>query len=318
MTEHVTPPYGYNDTSYQAAGGEEGLRRLVDCFYDRMGTDPRFDTIYTMHPPDQPTTRDKLVSFLCGWLGGPKRYNQRYGPIAIPTVHSHLQIAQRERDQWLQCMFESINEQPYDDSFKQYLIEQLKVPTEAIRKRCDPDGTAAPWKSATNDNSSSAPATATEPAEAVVWVDADACPVVVRQILFKAAVRTGVQLTLVANQALPSHPARNITTLQVPKGFDVADDEIVKRVNTGDLVITSDIPLAAEVIEKGAQVVTPRGEAMTTESIGARLNMRDFLDTMRSSGVEMGSGPAAFGQREKQAFANQLDRYLTQVTAKKR
>ena len=144
-----------------------------------------------------------------------------------------------------------------------------------------------------------------------IWVDADACPVAVKEILFRAADRTGVELTLVANQPLSTPSSANITTVQVPRGFDVADDEIVKRLEAGDLVITSDIPLAAEVIEKGGHALSPRGELHTIENIGARLNMRDFLDTMRSSGVEMGGGPAAFSQRDKQEFANNLDRFLT-------
>jgi uncharacterized protein YaiI (UPF0178 family) len=143
-----------------------------------------------------------------------------------------------------------------------------------------------------------------------IWVDADACPVVVKEILFRAANRTGVELTLVANQSLSTPPSPNIKSLQVPRGFDVADDEIVKRVNEGDLVITSDIPLAAEVIDKGGHALSPRGEMFTTENIRARLNMRDFLDTMRSSGVETGGGPSAFSQRDKQEFANNLDRLL--------
>ena len=144
-----------------------------------------------------------------------------------------------------------------------------------------------------------------------IWVDADACPVVVKEILFRAADRTGVQLTLVANQALSAPASPNIRTVQVPRGFDVADDEIVKRVTSGDLVITSDIPLAAEVIGKGAHALSPRGELHTKENIGARLNMRDFLDTMRSSAVEMGGGPSAYSQRDKQEFANRLDQLLT-------
>ena len=144
-----------------------------------------------------------------------------------------------------------------------------------------------------------------------IWVDADACPVVIKEILYRAADRTGVQLTLVANQPLTTPSSTNIKTLQVPHGFDVADDEIVKRLRAGDLIITSDIPLAAEVIAKGGHALSPRGEMYTTENIGARLNMRDFLDTMRSSGVEMGGGPAAFSQRDKQEFANNLDRFLT-------
>ena len=144
-----------------------------------------------------------------------------------------------------------------------------------------------------------------------IWVDADACPVAIKEILYRAATRTGVELILVANQQLSTPPSPNISTLQVPRGFDVADDEIVKQLNAGDLVITSDIPLAAEVIEKGGHALSPRGEMHTKENIGARLNMRDFLDTMRSSGVEMSGGPAAFSQRDKQTFANNLDRFLT-------
>ncbi|MEO0423138.1 MAG: YaiI/YqxD family protein [Pseudomonadota bacterium] len=145
-----------------------------------------------------------------------------------------------------------------------------------------------------------------------IWVDADACPGVIKEILFRAAARTGVPLTLVANQALSVPRAANVTMLQVPKGFDAADHEIVRRVNAGDLVITADIPLAAETIDKQAQALNPRGELYTRENVRAALNMRDFMDTMRSSGVEMGGGPSAFGQREKQAFANALDRLLAQ------
>ena len=149
-----------------------------------------------------------------------------------------------------------------------------------------------------------------------IWVDADACPVVVKEILFRAAERTGVHLTLVANQALMTPPSRNITSLQVARGFDVADDEIVRRLEANDLVITSDIPLAAEVIEKGGHALSPRGELHTTENIRARLNMRDFLDTMRASGVDTRGGPAAFSQRDKQTFANNLDRFLTRHAQK--
>ena len=143
-----------------------------------------------------------------------------------------------------------------------------------------------------------------------VWIDADACPVVIKEILFKAARRTGIQLTLVANQSMQTPPDKNITSLQVPQGFDVADDEIVKLVEAGDLVITSDIPLASEVIEKGGQALSPRGELFTPNNIGGRLNMRDFLDTMRSSGVH-GGGPPPLNKQDRQAFANQLDRILT-------
>lgn len=145
-----------------------------------------------------------------------------------------------------------------------------------------------------------------------IWVDADACPVVVREILFKAAQRTGVQLTLIANQMVRVPSVPNIKALQVSSGFDVADNEIVRRAEKGDLVITSDIPLAAELIAKGALALNPRGELYTTETVRSKLNMRDFMDTMRSSGVHTG-GSAAYGQREKQAFANQLDRYLARL-----
>ena len=142
-----------------------------------------------------------------------------------------------------------------------------------------------------------------------IWVDADACPAVVRDMLFKASRRTGVALTMVANQPVRVPGDPQISALQVSGGFDVADDAIVERAEPGDLVITADIPLAAEVIEKGALALNPRGELYTTETIRSRLNMRDFMDTMRSSGIQSG-GPAAYGQREKQAFANQLDRLL--------
>lgn len=143
-----------------------------------------------------------------------------------------------------------------------------------------------------------------------IWVDGDACPVVIKEILYRAAERTGVKMTLVANQPLSTPNSDFIDTLQVPRGFDVADDEIVKRLSAGDLVITSDIPLAAEVIDKGGHALSPRGELHTTENIRARLNMRDFLDTMRASGVDTG-GPAAMSQRDRQDFANNLDRFLT-------
>jgi len=145
-----------------------------------------------------------------------------------------------------------------------------------------------------------------------VWVDADACPVVIRDMLFRAAERTGVVLTLIANQAIRVPAAANITSVQVSSGFDVADNEIVRRAESGDLVITSDIPLAAEVIEKGALALTPRGELFDKDNIRAKLNMRDFMDTMRSSGVHSG-GAAPFSQQDKQTFANQLDRYLSRL-----
>jgi len=144
-----------------------------------------------------------------------------------------------------------------------------------------------------------------------IWVDADACPVVIKNILFKAAERTGVQLTLVANQYLNTPKLSNIKMLQVTAGFDVADNEIVKLAEKGDLVITSDIPLAAEIIDKGAHALNPRGDMYSADTIKAQLNMRDFMETMRSSGVEMSGGPPPFSQKDRNAFANQLDRFLT-------
>ena len=142
-----------------------------------------------------------------------------------------------------------------------------------------------------------------------IWVDADACPNPIKDILFRAAERTGVYLTLVANHPLRTPPSRHIKSLQVTSGFDVADNEIVKRVTIGDLVITSDIPLAAEVIEKGGHALNPRGELYTPDNIRARLNIRDFMDTMRASGINTG-GPPPLGQGEKQSFANELDKLL--------
>ena len=144
-----------------------------------------------------------------------------------------------------------------------------------------------------------------------LWVDADACPVVIKEILFKAARRTGVDLILVANHYLRVPPIKNITFLQVPSGFDVADNEISKRLDPGDLVITGDIPLAAEIIEKGGHALNPRGELYTIENIKARLNMRDFMDSLRSSGIDTG-GVAPLNQSDRQVFANHLDRFLTQ------
>jgi uncharacterized protein YaiI (UPF0178 family) len=143
-----------------------------------------------------------------------------------------------------------------------------------------------------------------------IWVDADASPVAIKEILFRAAERTGVELTLVANQPVRIPAAKNIRSIQVESGFDVADNEIVKRLGAGDLVITSDIPLAAEVIEKNAFALSPRGEMYTSENIMPRLNMRDFMDTMRASGIHTG-GPPPLSQSDKQAFANHLDTFLT-------
>lgn len=145
-----------------------------------------------------------------------------------------------------------------------------------------------------------------------IWVDADACPNVIKEVLFRAAERTGIMVTLVANQTIRTPPSRFLRTLRVEAGFDVADNEIVKRVETGDLVITADIPLAAEVIEKGGMALNPRGERYTTETIRERLNMRDFMDTMRASGVQTG-GPPVMNQRDRQQFANELDKWLVQA-----
>ncbi|NNK99827.1 MAG: YaiI/YqxD family protein [Xanthomonadales bacterium] len=142
-----------------------------------------------------------------------------------------------------------------------------------------------------------------------IWVDADACPVVIKEILFKAAERTKVELTLVANQPVRIPPSRFIHFLQVASGFDVADNEIVKRLSAGDLVITGDIPLAAEVIEKGGCALGPRGELYTAENIKARLNIRDFMDTLRASGIDTG-GPPALSQTDRKKFADHLDRLL--------
>ena len=142
-----------------------------------------------------------------------------------------------------------------------------------------------------------------------IWVDADACPVVIKEILFRAAERTGMQLTLVANRSVRIPPSPYIKMLQVASGFDVADNEIVKRLNAGDLVITSDIPLAAEVIELGGYALSHRGELFSPENIGARLNIRDFMDTLRASGIDTG-GQAALSKSDRKAFANHLDKLL--------
>ncbi|WP_045369595.1 YaiI/YqxD family protein [Vibrio campbellii] len=142
-----------------------------------------------------------------------------------------------------------------------------------------------------------------------LWVDADACPKVIRETIVRAAERTGVECTFVANHVVPVPKRANIHSLQVPAGFDIADNEIVRRVEANDLVITSDIPLADEVISKGAQALSSRGELYTKDTIKARLNIRDFMDTMRSSGIQTG-GPAALSQTERREFANHLDRIL--------
>ena len=142
-----------------------------------------------------------------------------------------------------------------------------------------------------------------------IWVDADACPRPIKAILFRAAERTGIALCLVANQPMQTPPVRNITAIQVGQGFDVADNEIVRRAQQDDLVITSDIPLADELLTKGAQALSPRGEVFSPSTIKAKLNMRDFMDTLRSSGIHTG-GPAQLSETDKREFANALDRYL--------
>ena len=142
-----------------------------------------------------------------------------------------------------------------------------------------------------------------------IWVDADACPIVIKDILYKAAERTQTELILVANQHLRVPGSRYIKSIQVQPGFYVADNEIVKLVEKNDLVITSDIPLADEVIEKGGQALSPRGELYTASNIKSRLNIRDFMDTMRASGEHTG-GPAPLNQSDRQQFANHLDRIL--------
>jgi hypothetical protein len=142
-----------------------------------------------------------------------------------------------------------------------------------------------------------------------IWVDADACPKVIKEILYRAANRTGVPVTLVANQPLQIPRSRYIHSVQVAAGFDVADNHIVQQAAAGDLVITADIPLAAEVIAKGCLALNPRGELYTEDNIRQRLTMRDFMDTLRSSGVDTG-GPTSFNHADRQAFANQLDRLL--------
>jgi len=142
-----------------------------------------------------------------------------------------------------------------------------------------------------------------------IWVDADACPNAIKEILFRAAERARVNLTLVANQPVRTPPSQYIKALQVPPGFDVADNKIVELTEAGDLVITADIPLAAGVIDKGGHALDPRGETYTKDNIKERLAMRKLMDELRSSGVDTG-GPATFGNADRQAFANKLDRFL--------
>jgi uncharacterized protein YaiI (UPF0178 family) len=149
-------------------------------------------------------------------------------------------------------------------------------------------------------------------AGAQILVDADACPVAIKEILFRAAERERVMVVLVANQYLRTPPSRFVRALQVPGGFDVADHEIARRAAAGDLVVTQDIPLAAMVIDKGALALDPRGELHTGETIAQRLSMRNFMDELRGAGVDTG-GHAPLHPRDRQAFANQLDRWLASL-----
>lgn len=144
-----------------------------------------------------------------------------------------------------------------------------------------------------------------------IWVDADACPKVIKEVLYRAAERAQVVVTFVANQPLTVPASRYLRTLRVASGFDVADNEIVRRVVAGDLVITADIPLAAEVLEKGAVALNPRGERYCQANIRERLTMRDFMDTLRASGIQTG-GPASLNQRDRQLFASGLEDWLRQ------
>ena len=145
-----------------------------------------------------------------------------------------------------------------------------------------------------------------------IWVDADACPGAIKEILFRAADRVQIQLTLIANQMLRVPPSPWIRSIQVPSGFDVADQRIAQESESGDIVVTADIPLAAQVIAKGAYVIDPRGEVLDAANIQERLTMRNFMDGLRSSGVETG-GPAAFSAADRQAFANRLDGLLAKL-----
>ena len=146
-----------------------------------------------------------------------------------------------------------------------------------------------------------------------IWVDADACPVVIKEILFRAAERTQIETILVANKLLRVPPSPWLRAMQVPGGFDVADDEIVKQIKPGDLVITADIPLAAQVIAKGGHALNPRGEFYSASNIQERLAMRNFMEELRGSGVDI-SGPSTFSQSDRQAFATELDRFLSRLS----
>ncbi|HMM76355.1 MAG TPA: group II truncated hemoglobin [Gammaproteobacteria bacterium] len=130
-----TPTYGVGDASFRAAGGEDGIRRLVDDFYDAMERLPAAAAIRAMHPADLTSARDKLARFLCGWMNGPKRYQEKYGPISIPGAHAHLAIDTAARDAWLACMAAALERQAYAEDFKRYLLQQLSIPAERVRNR---------------------------------------------------------------------------------------------------------------------------------------------------------------------------------------
>ncbi len=132
MVSGSPPKYGEGDATYRAAGEEAGIRRLVDSFYDHMGSNPKFQRIWSWHPDDKAVTRDKLARFLCAWMGGPRLFNEKYGPISIPKAHQHLEVTNSERDAWLECMALALADQPYPDSLREYLLTQLAVPATRV------------------------------------------------------------------------------------------------------------------------------------------------------------------------------------------
>jgi hemoglobin len=132
----VSVQYGSEDATYQAAGGQVGIRKLVDAFFDIMGGDPKYRVIYDWHPEDRETSRDKLALFLCGWMGGPKPFIEKYGSIRIPVVHQHLQVTEVERDLWLDCMLRAMKQQGYPNALVDYLTKQFFIPAERVRQAC--------------------------------------------------------------------------------------------------------------------------------------------------------------------------------------
>ena len=145
-----------------------------------------------------------------------------------------------------------------------------------------------------------------------IWIDADACPAVIKAMLYRAADRVNVQLVLVANRPLRTPPSPRIRSIQVARGLDVADDHIASAIAPGDLVVTADIPLAAAVVERGAFALNPRGEFYSRDNVGELLALRNFTESLRSSGIDTG-GPATFSHADRQAFASQLDRFLARL-----